>query len=458
MYLPLDQSLPIQVDSASDLLTVYGGVTVSTIVPSGKQTLYFRTMSARTMVIHIKMIYNGNMPNQSNPHPISKVERDPHLFIWFMTLVIAGIYTINLINVPTLRQPRILIPLTVLLVIHVVLHWQLEGIIKRPNRTIWYIIAQGILALLISSLGDNIGLSFALFMALIGEAVGLFGLTRQGLLAGVYYMALLAVNLLQISGWDSSGTLILGTIPMVIFVVIYVTLYMRQNDAREQAQALAVELEAANHQLSEYAAQVEDLTIANERQRMARELHDTLSQGLAGLILQLEAADAHLTNNRNNKAQSIIGNAMEQARVTLSDARRAIDDLRQPSLDDLDSALRREVSRFSNATGIPIQFNTVQIPPLPAPTKETLIRALGESLTNIARYAQAQTVEVNVDIKDKTLLFTIQDDGIGFDSSSIPTGHYGILGIKERVRLINGSFEIQSENGKGTTIRIDIPL
>jgi len=127
-------------------------------------------------------------------------------------------------------------------------------------------------------------------------------------------------------------------------------------------------------------------------------------------------------------------------------------------LDDLDSALRREVSRFSNATGIPIQFNTVQIPPLPAPTKETLIRALAESLTNIARHAQAQTVEVNVDIKDKTLLFTIQDDGIGFDSSSIPTGHYGILGIKERVRLINGSFEIQSENGKGTTIRIDIPL
>ncbi len=163
---------------------------------------------------------------------------------------------------------------------------------------------------------------------------------------------------------------------MVVFVVIYVTLYMRQNEAREQAQSIAAELETANRQLSDYAAQVEDLTIANERQRMARELHDTLSQGLAGLILQLEAADAHLTNNRNDKAQSIINNAMKQARVTLADARRAIDDLRQPSLDDLDSALRREIDRFTDATGIPALFHSDPTPPLPAPVTETLIRTL----------------------------------------------------------------------------------
>jgi len=269
---------------------------------------------------------------------------------------------------------------------------------------------------------------------------------------------LLAISLLQISGWNTSGPLLLTTVPMVIFVVIYVTLYMRQNEAREHAQALANELETANRQLAEYAAQVEDLTIANERQRMARELHDTLSQGLAGLILQLEAADAHLTNNRNDKAQSIIGNAMEQARVTLADARRAIDDLRQPSLDDLDSALLREMDRFTDATGIPVQYQSVQIPPLSDSTKEILIRTLAESLTNIAHHAQAQTVEVNVEIKDKGLLLTIKDDGIGFDASSIPSGHYGILGIKERVRLVNGTFDIQSGNGKGTILKIEMPL
>jgi len=404
-----------------------------------------------------KLIYNEAMPDKPKTNPSSKVERDPRFFMWFMTLVFTVIYFVTLANAPTLKQPGRLIPFTALLVVHLALHWLLEEIIKRPSRAIWYIIVQGVMALVISWMSNNTAMTFVLFMTLIGEAVGLFNLTRQGLLAGTYYLILLSVNLLQISGSGSLGIL-LGTIPMVIFVVIYVTLYMRQMNARENAQALAAELESANRQLSEYAAQVEDLTIANERQRMARELHDTLSQGLAGLILQLEAADAHLANNRNDKAQSIIGNAMTQARVTLTDARRAIDDLRQSSLEDLDSALHLEISRFKDSTGIPILFHSDQTPPLPAPVTETLIRAVAESLTNIATHAKAHNVTVDVRMKDKSLSVTIQDDGQGFDASSIPSGHYGILGIKERVRLVNGSVEIQSESGKGTTIRIDIPL
>jgi NarL family two-component system sensor histidine kinase YdfH len=396
------------------------------------------------------------MPDK--PKPSSKVERDPRFFTWFMTLVFTAIYFVTLANAPALKQPGRLIPFTALLVVHIALHWLLEEIIKRPGRAIWYIIVQGVVALVISWMSNNTAMTFVLFMALIGEAVGLFNLTRQGLLAGIYYLVLLSVNLIQLMGWDSSGLFLLGTIPMVVFVVIYVTLYMRQMNARENAQALAAELESANRQLSEYTAQVEDLTIANERQRMARELHDTLSQGLAGLILQLEAADAHLANNRNDKAQSIIGNAMVQARSTLADARRAIDDLRQSSLDDLDSALRLEISRFKDSTGIPILFHSDQTPPLPAPVTETLIRAVAESLTNIATHAKAHNVTVDVRMKDKSLLVTIQDDGQGFDASAIPPGHYGILGIKERVRLVNGNVEIQSENGKGTTLKIEIPI
>jgi len=377
--------------------------------------------------------------------------------MWFMTLVIAIIYIVTLVNAPTLQQSGRLIPLTILLVIHVALHWWLDSLIKYPGRVVGYIIIQGGLALLICSISNNTAMTFVLFMALIGEAVGLFSLTRQGLLAGVYYLLLLTVNLLQIAGWNTSRTLLLGTIPMVIFVVIYVTLYMRQSDAREKALSLATELENANRQLSEYAAQVEDLTIANERQRMARELHDTLSQGLAGLILQLEAADAHLTANRNDKAQSIIISAMEQARTTLADARHVIDDLRQPSLDDLDSALRREIDRFTEATGISVNYQTDQTPPLPDSTKETLIRAVAESLSNVAHHANAQNVEVKVEANDQNLSITIQDNGQGFDASAIPAGHYGILGIKERIRLVNGKFNIQSENGKGTVLKIEIP-
>lgn len=378
--------------------------------------------------------------------------------MWFMTLVIAVIYAISLYNNPTIRQPMILTILTVCILAHVILHWSLGTIITHPSYIPWYIFIQGVLAFIVSALADNLAMLFALFMALIGEGVGLYGLKRQGVLAISYYLTLLIINIIHLLGWDSSRTLLLGLIPMVFFVVMYVSLYMRQNEAREQAQALAAELKEANRQLSEYAAQVEDLSIANERQRMARELHDTLSQGLAGLILQLEAADAHLAENRNDKAQSIIGNAMEQARVTLADARHAIDDLRQPSLDDLDSALRRQMDRFTNATGIPIHYDSVPTPPLSDSIKETLIRAVTESLTNIANHAQAQNVDVHIEINDKNIVLTIKDDGIGFDTTSIPSGHYGILGIKERVRLLNGNFELQSHNGKGTILKIEVPL
>ena len=386
----------------------------------------------------------------------SKVEQDYRIFFIFMTLVMIGIYILSLAQNPDLRQPAIGILFTVLMVVHVVLHWMVVPIIQNPKRKAIYILGQGLLAFVITHISHNTGMVFALYMALIGETIGFLGISRWSALSTLYYLSLSLTNFIIFTNIESATYWLLTIIPTVIFIGMYVTMYLRQAEAREKAQALASELEAANQQLTEYSARVEDLTIANERQRMARELHDTLSQGLAGVILQLEAADAHLTHNHHDKAQSIIGNAMEQARVTLAEARRAIDDLRQSSLDDLDSALRLEISRFTSATGISIHFHSDQTPHLPDPVKETLVRAVAEALTNIANHAQARNVAVNVQRKDKSLSLMIQDDGVGFDASIIPPGHYGLLGIRERVRLVNGSFEIQNDHG--TTLKIEIPL
>lgn len=387
-----------------------------------------------------------------------RVEQDYRIFFAFMTFVMVGMYIWSLIAQPNLRTSWLVIPFTLLLVIHIVAHWNVNHIIQNRSRIIWYILGQSTLAFVIVNLSGNIGMVFALYMALIGETIGFLGINRWGILSVIFYLALSLANFLLFAAKGGAFFWLLTSIPTVIFVSMYVTLYTRQAEARERAQMLASELETANRQLSEYAAQVEDLTIANERQRMARELHDTLSQGLAGLILQLEAADAHLANNRNDKAHAIVANAMKQARATLTDARRAIDDLRKTSTDDLDSALHLEISRFTDATGIPCIFHSDQTPPLPDPVKETVLRSVAEALTNIAHHAQAANVAVDVGMKDKSLLVTIQDDGQGFDASAIPIGHYGLLGIRERVRLVNGSFEIQSGNGQGTTLKIEIPL
>ena len=387
-----------------------------------------------------------------------KIEQDYRIFFAFMTIILAGMYFVSIKSNPALQQLWNGTLFTILMAAHITIHWLVVRIIQTPSRKALYIIGQGLLALVITHLSQNTGMVFSLYMALIGETIGFLGINRWSVLSTLYFLVLSLLNLAVFTNLNNAIYWLVTVIPITIFISMYVTLYVRQAEAREKAEALAAELEAANQQLTEYAARVEDLTITTERQRMARELHDTLSQGLAGLILQLEATDAHLNNNHTAKAQSIIGNAMEQARATLADARRAIDDLRQSSLDDLDSALHLEISRFTNATGIPILFHTDQIPPLPAPVTETLVRAVAEALTNVANHAQAHNAAVDVRMKDKSISVTIQDDGRGFDASAIPSGHYGILGIKERVRLVNGSFEIQSNNGKGTTIRIDIPI
>lgn len=385
-----------------------------------------------------------------------KVEQDYRIFFTFMTLVLIGVYVMTLIQNSTLRQSWVAIPFTILMIVHIAVHLMVIRIIQVPARKTLYILVQGVLAFLITQLSQNTVMVFALYMALIGETIGFLGINRWGVLSTLYYLILSLINFVLFTNLGNAVYWLLTIIPIVIFIGMYVTLYVRQAEARERAEALASELESANQKLTEYAARVEDLTIANERQRMARELHDTLSQGLAGLILQLEAADAHLSNNRSEKAQSIVANAMVQARSTLADARRAIDDLRQSPLDDLDSALRLEISRFTEATGIPCNYHADHFQPIPDPVKETVLRAVTEALTNVANHARAQNVSVDVRMKDKSLLVTIQDDGRGFDALAIPSGHYGILGIKERVRLANGSFEIQNNNG--TTLKIEIPI
>ena len=247
-------------------------------------------------------------------------------------------------------------------------------------------------------------------------------------------------------------------LPMTFFVVVYVVLYSRQAEARMQAQGLLRDLEIANRQLTEYAARVEDLTIAAERQRMARELHDTLSQGLAGLIMQLEAADAHLAADHPERARSILEQSMEKARGALQEARQAIADLRQPSGRDLAEAVEQEAQRFSLATGIACQPSIQLKTAIPEDVAETAIRAISEGLTNIARHAHAKLVSLRVVGVSGELEIEIRDDGVGFNPRALQPGRYGLLGMRERLRLAGGQLDIQSEPGQGTRLLIRFPL
>jgi two-component system, NarL family, sensor histidine kinase YdfH len=441
------------------LSTVYGDDGfISTELLGRKPIVHSYTVRSNNSGFR-KPVYNVNkMQNRSSTH-LQQVDRDPRLFVAILTMVVVAMTILSIINEPTLRQPLTFIIYILLISVHLVLHWLLEKISERSTKWItWYIIIQGLLAFIIILIANTAGMVFALFMGLIGEGVGLVGLNRWGLLTLTYYLLLSLIGFVYTVGSSSVVGWALVTVPIVLFIVIYVTLYVRQTEARAQAQALLVELEKANKQLSEYADRVEDLTIANERQRMARELHDTLSQGLAGLILQLEAADANLANNHPEKARSIIQQSMGNARTALEEARQAIDDLRQPELVSLTEALNLESHRFTNMTGIPCEMHFTLSMAVSDTIRESIIRSVAEAFNNIARYADASQVTLDAINKEGTLVISIKDNGRGFDSNHIPAGHYGILGIRERINLIGGKLEIESSPGVGTTLTINIPL
>jgi len=380
------------------------------------------------------------------------------LLFWFaMTLMLAMFLWSFFLN-RTLLRPGTFVLFSVLFTVHILLHWRVNWVEKHRRWLPWYVLVQGFLAFEITFLSGNIGMIFCLFMALIGETLALFRITFGGILATLFFLGLAMTNFVLLAGLQQAGWFALGTIPMTIFIGIYVILFSRQAEANARARKLLEELETANHQLSEYAAQVEDLTLAAERQRMARELHDTLSQGLAGLILQLEAADAHLAGGHPDRGRAILQQSMEKARATLAEARQAIDDLRRPASPDLVEAIRQEAAHFSTSTGIACEPLVDLEQSIPEAVAEAAGRAVAEGLTNVARHARAQKVDLRVAGKESGLVIEICDDGVGFDPEAIQSGHYGLLGMRERVRLAGGSLDVRSAPGQGTCLTVRFPL
>ena len=304
-------------------------------------------------------------------------------------------------------------------------------------------------------------------LALVGEIASLLLEIRLVLLVGAACLLLFSLNLHLLYGGEPVPILsqhlvpfymaLLYVLPAFVLVVVYA---LRQARARVQTQRLLQELEQAHRQLADDAVRLEELTRAAERQRMARELHDTLAQGLAGLILQLEAVKAHLVAGREERALEIVIQAMGRARTSVATARSAIDDLRTETMTptDLQHALEEETLRFTAATGIPCTTQFSSLSPVPEAFGESVMRSVAEGLLNIARHAQASQVWVCVAQHDQELAIEVRDNGRGFDPTTVAQqGHYGLPGLRERARLLDGQFALLTAPGEGTTLRFLLP-
>jgi len=199
-----------------------------------------------------------------------------------------------------------------------------------------------------------------------------------------------------------------------------------------------------------------------ERNRLAREIHDTLAQGLAGIALQLESADALLDSGASTeRIHRTVTQALNLTRSSLEEARRSVLDLRAAPLEgrSLSAALAELAHGIGRQAALKIDLRVSgDERPLPARLEAGLYRIAQEALTNILKHSQAQQVNIQLSIQPEKVTLLILDDGKGFDPQDIPQDRFGLRGMNERARLLDGVMELESGLGRGTRLKVSIPF
>ncbi|MFQ5342971.1 MAG: GAF domain-containing protein, partial [Anaerolineae bacterium] len=207
--------------------------------------------------------------------------------------------------------------------------------------------------------------------------------------------------------------------------------------------------------------QSREVAALEERNRLAREIHDTLAQGLTGIVVQLEAAE-RVAARRPEQATASLERAKTLARRSLEEARRSLWNLRPTPLErlSLSEALRQEAARLNGQNGLEVNFAIVgEERRLPADAELNLFRIAQEALTNVHKHAQADTVTVELAFNRNSLRLSVADDGIGgVDSTgnSSQKAGLGLVGMRERANLLGGELHVESPPGAGTRIVVDV--
>ena len=207
--------------------------------------------------------------------------------------------------------------------------------------------------------------------------------------------------------------------------------------------------------------------VQEERQRLARDIHDTLAQGFASVIRHLEAIELSFASPRAEPADAIRGalphlaNAQEVSRTSLGEIRRLVWALRPPQLVEatLPAAIERVVTQWSGTNGIAATCALGELPPLHPDAEVILLRATQEALSNVARHAQATHVSVAMHCVDGLVMLSVEDNGRGFaESASSGSGKMGLVGMRERIAPFRGRVLIENGGESGTSLVVALPL
>lgn len=293
-------------------------------------------------------------------------------------------------------------------------------------------------------------------------AYAVFMLETPGIVVvSLLTMAILTGSAYRWHGGAAAGFAALSFSFAIVFTLVFTLLAVHSEKARMDIQRLAGELGNANRQLREYALRVEELAATRERNRIAREIHDSLGHYLTAVNMQLEAART-LEASDPVRAHEAVAKAQSFTQEGLRDIRRSLAALRASPLDNrsLADGLRELVNQ-NHSPEIQTEFLVIGSPrPLPSPTELSLYRAVQEGLTNVRKHAQAKQVVVSLEYQtNQWVRVMVQDNGVGLPevNPAPDNSGFGLLGLRERTQLLRGVVRLESPPGAGCTLTVEVP-
>jgi signal transduction histidine kinase len=309
---------------------------------------------------------------------------------------------------------------------------------------------------LIVSLGKGAGYNGLLLMPLVGHAVVLL----SEIWVYIVNIGILTIFIISTGSYTPNWSDVWAGMPIFlagqIFIMVFTQSSVSEERSRREVERLVEELKSANTRLQEYANRVEELAVTQERNRLAREIHDGLGHYLTTIFMEIQAAQAVMTRNPE-RAQVMLQKAQTLTQDALTDVRNSVAALRASPEENLPlPRLLENLLDHCDMLNIETDLKILGTPrTVPPQVHLTLYRAAQESINNIRKHAHASQVWIRLDYQDlQKVRFMIQDNGIGAERLD---GGFGLIGLQERVNLLNGEMQIQTAKDQGLRMEIIVP-
>jgi signal transduction histidine kinase len=336
---------------------------------------------------------------------------------------------------------------------------------SRSRRLGWLLLEILLCGLVVRAQGTLIRPAL-IYLLPVGRAVLLLG-EREGLLASLLVWVAYGINIAP-GAWpdhlgDFPNYLSFFLAPYAVAVVLSLAI-VRQERAKQRIQTLYDDLRVAHGELQLLHLEVRQAAVAEERNRLAREIHDSLAHYLTVANVQLEAAE-RLGVERAEAAFEYVRRARRLTLDCLQDVRRSVASLRAATLEELalEGSLRQLVDDFSESTSLHVQLSIDVSEDMPRrpDLAQAVYRSAQEGLTNVQRHAHASAVHLSVRGSAEGVVLTLQDDGIGpqaADGQAPTAAGFGLIGLRERVALLDGQLSFGPAPGGGSRLCVSLPI